>query len=191
MNFIGEWYLKDTSICDNLIDFFNNSDYSCHRKSGSLDGGLVDETIKKSLDLSIPTSECTQIKLFRDYLDELSVICEKYKEKYPLCTEVCDFWKLEKIFNIQYYEPGGGFYKIHTERSSNEYPGCHRHLVFMTYLNDVTDGGETEFINQSLKIKPQKGKTLIWPADWTHTHRGIPSPTQEKYIVTGWYTFDL
>ena len=59
----------------------------------------------------------------------------------------------------------------------------------MTYLNDVTDGGETEFMYQKLKIKPKKGLTLIWPADWTHTHRGIPSMTQVKYIATGWYCY--
>ena len=57
----------------------------------------------------------------------------------------------------------------------------------MTYLNNVTDKGETEFLHQKLKIKPEIGKTLIWPTDFTHTHRGIPSPTQEKYIVTGWF----
>ena len=59
----------------------------------------------------------------------------------------------------------------------------------MTYLNDVNDGGETEFIHQGMQIHPEKGKTLIWPADWTHTHRGIPSPTETKYIVTGWFNF--
>jgi hypothetical protein len=60
----------------------------------------------------------------------------------------------------------------------------------MTYLNDLTDGGETEFHYQQVKVKPEKGLTLIWPADWTHTHRGIPSETQEKYIVTGWLNYE-
>ena len=59
----------------------------------------------------------------------------------------------------------------------------------MTYLNDVTDGGETEFYFQKLKIKPVKGKMVLWPTDFTHLHRGITSPTQEKYIATGWYNF--
>ena len=61
-----------------------------------------------------------------------------------------------------------------------------RHLVFMTYLNDVKDDGQTEFYYQRLKIKPEKGLTLIWPADWTFTHRGIASNSEDKYIVTGW-----
>ena len=59
----------------------------------------------------------------------------------------------------------------------------------MTYLNDITDDGETEFFHQKIKIKPEKGLTVIWPADWTFTHRGIPSNTQVKYITTGWMSF--
>ena len=62
-----------------------------------------------------------------------------------------------------------------------------RALVYMTYLNTVTDQGETEFKYQKTKYKPVKGKSLIWPTDFTHTHRGIPSPTQEKWIATGWF----
>jgi hypothetical protein len=59
----------------------------------------------------------------------------------------------------------------------------------MTYLNDVTDGGETGFFYQDVKIKPQKGLTLIWPADWTFTHRGQISQTSEKMVVTGWLRY--
>ena len=57
----------------------------------------------------------------------------------------------------------------------------------MTYLNDVTDGGETEWAYQDTKIKPKKGLSVIWPSEFTHMHRGVPSKTQEKYIVTGWF----
>jgi hypothetical protein len=59
----------------------------------------------------------------------------------------------------------------------------------MTYLNDVTDGGGTEFFHQNITTTAVKGKTLIWPSDWTFTHRGQVSPTQDKYIITGWFSF--
>ena len=59
----------------------------------------------------------------------------------------------------------------------------------MTYLNDVNKGGETEFVYQKLKVKPEIGLTLIWGSDWTFTHRGIASPKETKYITTGWYCF--
>ena len=57
----------------------------------------------------------------------------------------------------------------------------------MTYLNDITgEGGETQFYFQKIDVKPQKGLTLIWPSDWTHTHRGNPAIDEEKMIITGW-----
>ena len=65
-----------------------------------------------------------------------------------------------------------------------------RHLVWMTYLNDIEEGGETEFYYQKLKVKPRKGLTLIWPVDWTHTHRGIGATEEEKIILTGWFSFE-
>lgn len=62
-------------------------------------------------------------------------------------------------------------------------------MVFMTYLNNVKDGG-TEFLNQKLKTKAEKGLTLLWPSDWTHTHRGIITESQDKYILTGWLNYE-
>ena len=64
----------------------------------------------------------------------------------------------------------------------------HRILIFMTYLNTVKDGG-TFFKYQKLKIPAKKGLTLIWPSDWTHTHKGEISKTKEKFIVTGAFGF--
>jgi hypothetical protein len=52
----------------------------------------------------------------------------------------------------------------------------------------VPDGG-TEFYHQKLTVEAQKGKTLMWPADWTFTHRGVVSNTSDKYIITGWFSY--
>mgnify|MGYP001271300870 CR=1 FL=1 len=41
-----------------------------------------------------------------------------------------------------------------------------RVLVFMTYLNDVTDEGETEWYYQRVKVKPRKGLTVIDPGSY-------------------------
>ena len=59
----------------------------------------------------------------------------------------------------------------------------------MTFLNDVPNGG-TMFKYQNITVPAKKGLTLIWPTDFTHTHKGEISKTHEKYIVTGWYTLD-
>jgi len=58
----------------------------------------------------------------------------------------------------------------------------------MVYLNYLTDGGQTDFYYQNHKETADHGKMVIWPSDWTHIHRGITSPTQTKYILTGWFS---
>ena len=57
----------------------------------------------------------------------------------------------------------------------------------MLYLNTVKDKGGTEFIFQNVVTPAIKGNLLIWPAEFTHLHRGIISPTEKKYIATGWF----
>jgi hypothetical protein len=59
----------------------------------------------------------------------------------------------------------------------------------MTYLNDVDDGGLTTFEHYGVSVKPEAGKTLIWPAEWTHAHRGCVVEVGPKYIITGWMHF--
>ena len=75
----------------------------------------------------------------------------------------------------------------HFERGG--YATTTRMLVWMTYLNDVSDGGGTHFVYQKHTFEAKKGRTLIWPSDFTHTHAGVVSPTQHKYIITGWMNF--
>jgi len=64
-----------------------------------------------------------------------------------------------------------------------------RCAVWMLYLNDDYDGGETEFLYQHKRIKPETGKMLIWPSGYTHAHRGGLVTYGTKYIVTGWFYF--
>ena len=88
--------------------------------------------------------------------------------------------------NIEYYPPGGGYFAEHCERTSRMENRC---LVWMTYLNDVPEGG-THFKYQKITSPAKKGLTLIWPPDFTHTHNGQISETHDKYIITGWFGFN-
>jgi len=90
-------------------------------------------------------------------------------------------------FKLQRYDPGGHFSKVHSDRTTID--TSHRILAWMTYLNDVDDGGSTQFEHQNLEVQPQKGKTLIWPAEWTHAHRGNVVNSGVKYVITGWMHF--
>ena len=87
-------------------------------------------------------------------------------------------------FNIQKYDIGGHYNLEHCERESPV--NSNRYFAWMTYLNDVNEGGETEFSYFDKKIKPLTGKTLIWPSDWTHAHKANKVDNGLKYILTGW-----
>ena len=179
-NFIGGWYFDDTSICDKLIFYFNNKKIKGPGNVGENGSYIVDKKKKDSTDCRLENAT-----LLQSYGTQLQEVTNNYVEKYKYSSLICD-WKIVEPINIQHYKPNGGFHQWHTERSAD---APDRHLVFMTYLNDVNDGGETEFYHQNLKVKPEKGLTLIWPSDWTFTHRGVTSKTEEKYIITGWFSF--
>lgn len=84
----------------------------------------------------------------------------------------------------QLTRPGGGYHIWHYETMNKE--TSHRNLVFILYLNTIKEGGETEFLYQKKRIQPVEGRLVIWPAGFTHTHRGNPPLNENKYIVTGW-----
>lgn len=183
-NFILQETMNDVSLCDDLIKYYEQSE---NKEVGSTSKGVIEEN-KRSTEVYVPLTAISENPFLLKYILNLQSILEKYIQEYPMSSYYDSFSIVENI-KIQHYKPTEGYTAYHTERGSNIKPACDRHLVFMTYLNDVTDGGETEFYHQDLKVKPQKGLTLIWPADWTHTHRGVISPTQNKYIITGWFNY--
>ena len=182
MNFIYQAYLDDPSICDGVINFHEQSKSRAPGMVMTERGRVIDKTLKDSVDTQLAGP------LASVYFAQLDKIIKAYIAKYPQCNMYAP-WGITQPANVQKYPPCGGYFSWHTERSNADPITSSRHLVFMTYLNDVTDGGETEFALQELKVQPRKGLTLIWPADWTHTHRGVPSPTQTKYVVTGWLCY--
>ena len=90
-------------------------------------------------------------------------------------------------YNIQKTQIGGGYHIWHYESQAREV--CNRVVVWSLYFNDVEEGGETEFLYQHKRIKPKQGTLLLWPAAFTHTHRGNPPLSNNKYIMTGWLEF--
>jgi prolyl 4-hydroxylase len=182
-SFIAGWVFDDTAICDQLIDYHKQAPNKIVGQYGRIGKMKVNKDHKDSLDVQLKDPI-----LFNEYNRYLQLVADQYIKKYSYC-DFYSKWGVIELIQIQQYLPGGGFHAWHTERTSAITPNASRHLVFMTYLNDVNDGGETEWYYQKIKVQPRKGLTVIWPGDWTHTHRGVTSPTEEKYIITGWFNF--
>ena len=184
--FIGSCMIPD-KICDDLISYFDKNErvatpgLSINLKYGD----EINNNKKESLDLRI-TPDDYHFPIW-DYRQYLQNALEKYTKQYDEVNHLSVF-RVGENYNIQKYPIGGGFKTWHFERSCPK--DISRHLVFMTYLNDVDDGG-TEFKYQKFTCPARKGLTLIWPTDWTFTHRGQVSHTKEKYIITGWYNAEM
>ena len=190
--FIGGGYMSE-EICDEVLDFYNNNKSS--QISGTIGSDEKNDGSQNKFDpiVNVEAKKCTQLNIIPNaqeltlYNIHLQAILDDYKQKYKWADFVKTYDIIENMI-IQHYKPGEGFYKWHMEQ--NGYANTvYRHLVFMTYLNDVENAG-TEFYHfPDLKIQARKGLTLIWPAGWTHTHKGVISNVDEKYIITGWYSF--
>ena len=90
-----------------------------------------------------------------------------------------------RSLKIQKTPPHGGYHIWHHEHSFDDLA---RVLVWTLYLNDIPEGeGETEFLYQGIKVNPKKGRVCLFPAAYTHLHRGNPPYSCDKYIATGWF----
>jgi prolyl 4-hydroxylase len=190
VQFVGD-FMIDHAVCDRLVELHRACDRKGLAKRGRLGKGgntIVDPEKKDSFDVvvdTLPPGLADEYGLERNYA-ELQRCLQQYLEQHPLLKQV-GIYRVTESPSIQHYRPGGGFKMPHFERSG--YATTTRMLVWMTYLNGVTDGGGTRFVYQKHTFEAKKGRTLIWPSDFTHTHVGVVSPTQHKYIITGWMNY--
>lgn len=108
---------------------------------------------------------------------------EQYQSTYPGGNELA---LIGYNVKMQRTSVGGGYHVWHCEHSG-KMGTMNRHLVWTLYMNDVTEGGETEFLNQAKRVAPKAGRLVIFPAAWPWQHRGNPPLSGDKYICTGWW----
>jgi len=117
----------------------------------------------------------------KSYFNYLTECIECYMDKYSIYFDGTLF---NDVFKIHKVGKSEGFHQWHYERSDPT--SLDRVIVYMTYIESPKKGGETEFLHQSLRIDPVVGRTLVWPAGFTHMHRGNPPLDGEKMYITGW-----
>tara|TARA_B110000238_G_C16069386_1_gene414196 strand:- start:236 stop:841 length:606 start_codon:yes stop_codon:yes gene_type:complete len=183
-NFIGSWIINSPSVCDELITYFEENK---NKQKKGLTAVGENKDIKNCIDITISPNE---IKLpgnevFEKYFQNLFSCYEEYVVQWPFLTQFAQDLQVGP-FNLQRYQGGQHYQGMHSERTN--LATLHRVFAWMTYLNDVDtkDGGSTFFSHYDLEIQPRKGLTLIWPAEWTHAHKGNVLQADSKYIITGW-----
>lgn len=182
-NFIRGYQLDDT-LCDNLLNVYKKA--PDRFKNPGIQQGKV--ASKKSTDLVLKPTNERNTPVVGQYISFLEQCLDDYLNEFEV-LKYNNNLKLIETFNIQHYNPGEGFYDWHCEFVPGIAPYNDRVLVWMTYLNTVEDAG-TIFPYQQMQTKAVKGLTLIWPAHFTHTHKGQINNELEKTIITGWFSHD-
>jgi hypothetical protein len=200
-NLENYFYINNNSLsrelCNEIISTFESENFG--KYDGMTAGGL-NKNIKDTVDFLIPDknqNDKSQWSKIRTVLDkELNNNVKKYIKKINDCISVNEENSSNKylVFNkfvtfetiqIQRYTKNKGRYIYHNDFACDLKNKKYRVITFLWYLNDVSEGGETEFW-ATHKIKPETGKLLLFPATWTYPHRGMMPVSNDKYIMTGW-----
>jgi hypothetical protein len=172
----------DPKICDFTIDYFekNKNNLAYNRFQGE----HAAHTQKNDLSIGISKNN--------NWFPEMEKICSAVTEClqiYERETNVIKYCDLNEVFftdiKIQKTIPTEGYHVWHVEKNYKNLL-CNRVLVYTVYLNDIDEGGETEFLLMRQRVKPVKGRISIFPAYFPFVHRGNPPLKNEKYIVTSW-----
>lgn len=184
----------DKQTCENIIKHFEevkNAGLSIDRQTKEGVAKLTKDTdmydLTETSDL-LPSNSITSANdkiIFQTFKEAFWNCYNQYITKYDLTQTTTH--TLDGYVKIQKTVPGQGYHVWHWEQDSVHHG--HRLLLVMLYLNDVEEGGETEFLYQGLRVKPKQGSIMICPGSFTHTHRGNPPLTGEKYVMNTWAVY--
>ena len=183
-DFIEVYDYKFGGDCEDAIRYFE----SVYDESSSKSGGLSYFNRNRQKICASKTFDFGQDLEVNPYIYKyVQPSIKSYTEKYDYLSKIdkVSQWRLCPNYNVQRYDgPEEGFFSLHNEHTGM-YP--YRMLAWMIYLNDAMSG--TEFPYQELTVAPKAGRTVIWPAGWTHPHKGVTPNQGIKYIATGWFYF--
>ena len=201
-NFIGVYdNIVDKESCENIIKHFelinqNHMTVSRQTREGGVSKLQKDTNYYELTETSDLLPNCVMGLekdlitkndrwIFNTFKNAFWECYQEYIKKYDLTTT--QQHTLDGYVKIQKTMPGEGYHQWHWEQDCVAH--AHRLLLVMLYLNDVEDGGETEFLYQHTRIKPKQGRMIICPASFTHTHRGNPPLKGEKYVLNTWTVY--
>jgi len=177
MNFI-EVFLQalSSNTCKLIINRFEESPHKREGLAGPLKHGVA--KIKDSTDIIVRGQQDDLI------LNAVESCYYHYCNKYPYLKLIGKTHAIDAVYNLQRYTNDQGFFYWHCEHSPLN---PKRSIAWMVYLNDAECG--TTWMHQDYTSKAREGDLLIWPASWTHAHKGVTPNIGTKYIATGWIIY--
>ena len=185
--------------CQNIIEIFEeHRDFHYEGVVSQGKNGSINKNIKFTNDLEI-MKHFIKTENGREIIslltNELNNNINDYYSQLDPNNEIFHFNIVHKnksfyTFLYQKYIKNFGKFTYHNDFHIDEKNNKYRILNYLWYLNDVEEGGETEFFG-SYKIKPEAGKMIIFPADWMFPHSGKMPISNDKHIITGWVYVDI
>jgi len=182
--------ISDFQILDSAGFTYNRQESEGTSKMNKDDRALFTGTLRPDLcPDTVPQKEALLDRLHFNianaFNQRLWECYSQYQEKYSVLETYASFTNYST--KVQKTIPGGGYHLWHTENADPNV--CRRVLAYILYLNDVEEGGETEFLYLKTRIKAEAGTLIFFPSGLMHAHRGNPPLKEDKYIVTGWLEF--
>jgi hypothetical protein len=139
-----------------------------------------EQSIRTSYGLSI--SENSEVSEIINLIDKrcyelISSTVKNYRKLFKIEQEIKDIRK----YRLLRYSVG--------EKYDRHYDGgteSGRSISVLIYLNDDYEGGEIEFPNFEIKIKPKAGMMILFPSNYAYAHIAHPVKSGEKYAIVTW-----
>ena len=189
-----------TDLCNKLIKLFDNN------KTRTFDSGMAkiahdpdhlqhnptftndlhyNKKIRNSKELILGWDDPHTNLLMEEITKNLDPLIVKYMKSHPqIVKELTNsYWEVGHILK---YNPKEGLYDFHEDNDGEAI--SERVISIIVYLNDVEEGGETEFWYMNTPpVKPKKGNVLLFPSGWMHRHKGNIPISNSKYILVIWF----
>jgi hypothetical protein len=170
-------------VCSEFVKCFNEISEQGLTMSSMKDGEKMPPTLRNDEVINIPKATLPN-RVFPDGLSHtlwgnIEECLNFYKNDNNLIDPLTAYdYKIHRV------RPTGGYHLWHHEHGFNS---PYRVLVWMLIIEAPVSGGETEFLHQSMRVSPKVGQLVIWPAGFTHKHRGNPPLEGQKTYITGWF----
>ena len=178
-----QWFdhALDANLCRRLIESFDELErFQMRNDRGAINAlpssAWTELNVSKVADASFEA-------LFRQqtlqYLD-------RYNEQVRMTLPIPPRNRLENLRIKRYLADQDDQFQPHFD--ALDYT-CNRYMVFLWYLNDVAEGGETEFCDLGLRVDARAGRLLMFPPYWMYQHAGLPPRSNDKYIISTYLLF--
>jgi hypothetical protein len=171
----------DAAVCAQLVQSFRSAAHLQQRNGRGMRKGFENSAWTE---LNVTrTGEAALLRIFRAKID---MALARYNRDVPLTLALPASLRTADLIIKEYKGGSGESFQVHFD---SIYDVCNRYLVFLWYLNDVAEGGETEFPDLGVRVPARQGRLLMFPPYWMFQHAGLPPQSGDKYILSSYLLF--